>query len=48
MEKHPITVAHGDGIGPEIMQATLDIILAAGAQLAIETIGSRYGARRCF
>jgi isocitrate dehydrogenase len=38
MEKHPITVAHGDGIGPEIMQATLDIILAAGAQLDIETI----------
>lgn len=34
----PITVAHGDGIGPEIMAATLDIIQAAGARLAIETI----------
>lgn len=34
----PITVARGDGIGPEIMQATLDIIQAAGARLAIEEI----------
>jgi isocitrate dehydrogenase len=34
----PITVAHGDGIGPEIMQATLDIIKAAGANIAIEEI----------
>jgi isocitrate dehydrogenase len=34
----PITVAYGDGIGPEIMQATLDILKAAGAQLAPETI----------
>jgi isocitrate dehydrogenase len=34
----PITVAHGDGIGPEIMEATLQIIQAAGARLAIETI----------
>lgn len=34
----PITVAHGDGIGPEIMDATLRIIVAAGARLAIETI----------
>lgn len=34
----PITVARGDGIGPEIMQATLDVILAAGASLAIEEI----------
>ncbi|TAE23124.1 MAG: NADP-dependent isocitrate dehydrogenase [Cytophagales bacterium] len=38
MNKQPITVAYGDGIGPEIMQATLDIILAGGAQLDIETI----------
>ncbi|TRZ65669.1 NADP-dependent isocitrate dehydrogenase [bacterium] len=37
-QKTPITVAHGDGIGPEIMDATLRIIEAAGAQLAIETI----------
>jgi isocitrate dehydrogenase len=36
--KTPITVAYGDGIGPEIMRATLDIILAAGAQLDIEEI----------
>jgi isocitrate dehydrogenase len=34
----PITVAHGDGIGPEIMAATLHILQAAGAALAIETI----------
>lgn len=33
-----ITVAKGDGIGPEIMDATLKIILAAGAQLKIEEI----------
>src|SRR6202050_665771 len=34
----PITVAHGDGIGPEIMAATLHILKEAGAQLEIETI----------
>ncbi|MFP9119224.1 NADP-dependent isocitrate dehydrogenase [Flavobacterium sp. RNTU_13] len=33
-----ITVAKGDGIGPEIMDATLKIILAAGAQIKIEEI----------
>ncbi|MGB5821859.1 MAG: NADP-dependent isocitrate dehydrogenase [Saonia sp.] len=33
-----ITVAKGDGIGPEIMDATLKIILEAGAQLKIEEI----------
>lgn len=33
-----ITVAKGDGIGPEIMDATLSIILAAGAALKIEEI----------
>ncbi len=38
MAKTPITIARGDGIGPEIMQATLDIITAAGAQLDIEEI----------
>ena len=38
MSKIPITVAHGDGIGPEIMDASLQIIQAAGADLAIETI----------
>ncbi|GCE48847.1 isocitrate dehydrogenase [Thermosporothrix hazakensis] len=34
----PITVAYGDGIGPEIMNATLDIIKAAGARIDIEEI----------
>ena len=34
----PITVAYGDGIGPEIMAATLDIIQAAGAALEIDVI----------
>ena len=33
-----ITVAKGDGIGPEIMNATLEIILSAGAQIEIEEI----------
>lgn len=36
--KTAITVAYGDGIGPEIMAATLSIIQAAGAQLNIEEI----------
>ena len=34
----PITVARGDGIGPEIMDASLEILQAAGARLAIEEI----------
>src|SRR3982750_3543473 len=34
----PITVAEGDGIGPEIMAATLSILQAAEAPLEIETI----------
>jgi len=38
MEPTPITVARGDGIGPEIMEATLRILDAAGAELAIEEI----------
>ena len=37
-KKTPITVAYGDGIGPEIMNATLQILEAAGAALEIETI----------
>ncbi len=37
-EKTKITVAHGDGIGPEIMESTLAILDAAGARLDIETI----------
>jgi isocitrate dehydrogenase len=38
MTSTPITVAHGDGIGPEIMAATLHILKEAGARLDIETI----------
>jgi len=38
MTKTPITVARGDGIGPEIMDATLKVLEAAGAQLDIEEI----------
>jgi isocitrate dehydrogenase len=34
----PITIARGDGIGPEIMDATLRILDAGGADLAIEEI----------
>ena len=36
--KTPITVAFGDGIGPEIMQATLAILDAASADIQPETI----------
>ena len=38
MKNTPITVAYGDGIGPEIMDATLRIIQSAGAHIDIETI----------
>jgi len=38
MSDTPITVAYGDGIGTEIMDATLRILEAAGAKLAIESI----------
>jgi isocitrate dehydrogenase len=34
----PITVAYGDGIGPEIMAATLEIIKAGGARIEVEEI----------
>jgi len=36
--KQKITVAYGDGIGPEIMQVTLDILLAAGANIEFDII----------
>lgn len=36
--KTKITVAHGDGIGPEIMKATLRILEAAEAQIDVEEI----------
>lgn len=38
MSKARITVAKGDGIGPEIMDATLRILEAAGAQLEYDFI----------
>ena len=38
MSNTPITVAYGDGIGPEIMKATLGILKEAGARLDIEEI----------
>lgn len=37
-ESTPITVAYGDGIGPEIMEATLRILQNAGAKLKIDVI----------
>lgn len=36
--KTAITVAHGDGIGPEIMDATLRVLFAANAAIECETI----------
>ena len=33
-----ITIARGDGIGPEIMDAALRVLVAAGARLALEEI----------
>ena len=38
MAKTPIAVAEGDGIGPEIMKATLHILSAAGASLEIHPV----------
>src|ERR671915_834656 len=38
MANRPVTVAYGDGIGPEIMEATLHILREAGARLDIEEI----------
>nr|MCU0316735.1 NADP-dependent isocitrate dehydrogenase [Fimbriimonadaceae bacterium] len=37
-ERVPITLAYGDGIGPEIMTATLKILEASGARLDPEVI----------
>ena len=34
----PITVAYGDGIGPEIMKATLSVLSHAGANISIEEV----------
>lgn len=38
MTKTPITIARGDGIGPEIMEATLRILEAAKARLTYDEI----------
>ncbi len=38
MNSQRITVSYGDGIGPEIMTSTLDILKAAGARLEIDVI----------
>lgn len=38
MKSTKITVAYGDGIGPEIMEATLNILSKAGARISLETI----------
>lgn len=37
-QKQTITVAYGDGIGPEIMKATLEILDAAGAPIEPEVV----------
>jgi isocitrate dehydrogenase len=34
----PVSIAYGDGIGPEIMNATLKILAAAGARIAPEVV----------
>ena len=38
MDTNRITVAYGDGIGPEIMTATIEILNAAGADLEYDVI----------
>jgi isocitrate dehydrogenase len=37
-EKIPVAVAHGDGIGPEIMEATLYVLEEAGANLELHKV----------
>jgi len=34
----PVTVARGDGVGPEIMEATLRVLRAAGARIEVEEV----------
>jgi isocitrate dehydrogenase len=36
--KIPIAIAEGDGIGPEIMQATLHVLQASGLEIEIHPI----------
>ncbi len=52
MNTNKITIAYGDGIGPEIMQSTIEILNAAGADLEYDVIeigekvylsGSKFG-----
>lgn len=38
MVNQTITIAHGDGIGPEIMKSVLDILKASGARLNYEEV----------
>ncbi|MFN7038324.1 MAG: NADP-dependent isocitrate dehydrogenase [Alphaproteobacteria bacterium] len=38
MKDTSITVAYGDGVGPEIMESTLEIMKQAGAKLKIQTV----------
>ena len=38
MSKIPVSVAHGDGIGPEIMAAVLQVLDAAGAEIEIAPV----------
>jgi len=38
MKNVAVTIARGDGIGPEIMDATLKVLKAVGAKIAIEEI----------
>jgi isocitrate dehydrogenase len=37
-KKTPVTVAYGDGIGPEIMEASLHILQESGAALDLEVV----------
>ena len=43
IQNTPITIAKGDGIGPAIMEATLEILKEAGAHLNIEEIEIKTG-----
>ena len=38
MATHKLLLLPGDGIGPEIMEATLHVLKEAGADISIETI----------
>jgi len=38
MSETKVTVAFGDGVGPEIMEATLEVLEAAGARLALDPV----------